>query len=46
MLKIRSDMYIEQDKLGNVQARLAGALREIRTEFAKVLDIVSSVLEL
>lgn len=46
MLKIKSDLQLEQDRLTDVQAQLAGALRELRTEFAKVLDIVGSVLEL
>jgi len=46
MLKIKSDLMSEQRRQTEVQATLATALRETKAEFAKVLEIVNSVLEL
>ena len=46
MLKIKSDLMIEQQRQTDVQLALATALRETKTEFSKVLEIVNSVLEL
>ena len=46
MLKIKSDLMSEQRRQTEVQATLATALQETKAEFAKVLEIVNSVLEL